>query len=183
MCIRDRDYLTYKIYCNPCDGQFLLKGQTKEIILFNDVVGQTGPAGADSTIAGPQGPQGIQGEPGAIGPTGPQGPQGIPGNDGSDGQGGVTTVGNGLTLTGSGTEDDPYMIALPPGGSEGQVLTIIDGVPAWADTSNSSGGGGGSTEYPYEIYGSQNWSVVNACLLYTSPSPRDATLSRMPSSA
>ena len=24
---------------------------------------------------------------------------------------------------------------------------------------------------------------VNACLLYTSPSPRDATLSRMPSSA
>ena len=25
--------------------------------------------------------------------------------------------------------------------------------------------------------------VVNACLLYTSPSPRDATLSRMPSSA
>ena len=25
--------------------------------------------------------------------------------------------------------------------------------------------------------------TVNACLLYTSPSPRDATLSRMPSSA
>ena len=25
--------------------------------------------------------------------------------------------------------------------------------------------------------------VFNACLLYTSPSPRDATLSRMPSSA
>ena len=34
-----------------------------------------------------------------------------------------------------------------------------------------------------------NWSVeifwfpFNSCLLYTSPSPRDATLSRMPSSA
>ena len=27
------------------------------------------------------------------------------------------------------------------------------------------------------------WELVNACLLYTSPSPRDATLSRMPSSA
>ena len=27
------------------------------------------------------------------------------------------------------------------------------------------------------------WHVSNACLLYTSPSPRDATLSRMPSSA
>ena len=28
-----------------------------------------------------------------------------------------------------------------------------------------------------------NWSNVYNCLLYTSPSPRDATLSRMPSSA
>ena len=109
---------------------------------------------------GPIGPQGPQGETGATGPTGPQGPQGAPGNDGvdgingavgpqgeqgpagADGQGGVTTVGDGLTLTGSGTESDPYMIALPPGGSEGQVLTIINGVPAWADASNSSGGGG-----------------------------------------
>ena len=27
------------------------------------------------------------------------------------------------------------------------------------------------------------WGVYEACLLYTSPSPRDATLSRMPSSA
>ena len=27
------------------------------------------------------------------------------------------------------------------------------------------------------------WEVNNGCLLYTSPSPRDATLSRMPSSA
>ena len=27
------------------------------------------------------------------------------------------------------------------------------------------------------------WGVVFTCLLYTSPSPRDATLSRMPSSA
>ena len=28
-----------------------------------------------------------------------------------------------------------------------------------------------------------NKSKINSCLLYTSPSPRDATLSRMPSSA
>ena len=27
------------------------------------------------------------------------------------------------------------------------------------------------------------WAEVKSCLLYTSPSPRDATLSRMPSSA
>ena len=29
----------------------------------------------------------------------------------------------------------------------------------------------------------QNLKDINTCLLYTSPSPRDATLSRMPSSA
>ena len=28
-----------------------------------------------------------------------------------------------------------------------------------------------------------NWARSGSCLLYTSPSPRDATLSRMPSSA
>ena len=48
---------------------------------------------------------------------------------------------------------------------------------------------------PYEQWGSpeqpaagdsfEQWgySLASACLLYTSPSPRDATLSRMPSSA
>ena len=30
---------------------------------------------------------------------------------------------------------------------------------------------------------SANFGEIHACLLYTSPSPRDATLSRMPSSA
>ena len=32
-------------------------------------------------------------------------------------------------------------------------------------------------------YGAKHIGTINACLLYTSPSPRDATLSRMPSSA
>ena len=32
-------------------------------------------------------------------------------------------------------------------------------------------------------FSSRNQSILNSCLLYTSPSPRDATLSRMPSSA
>ena len=45
----------------------------------------------------------------------------------------MTTVGDGLTLTGSGTEADPYMITLPTGGTDGQVLKIVNGVPAWAE--------------------------------------------------
>ena len=37
---------------------------------------------------------------------------------------------------------------------------------------------------PYEITNAKNGDAwVKVCLLYTSPSPRDATLSRMPSSA
>ena len=34
-----------------------------------------------------------------------------------------------------------------------------------------------------EIFEESGWDVIRICLLYTSPSPRDATLSRMPSSA
>ena len=33
------------------------------------------------------------------------------------------------------------------------------------------------------MLGKQTWSTQEACLLYTSPSPRDRTRSRMPSSA
>ena len=36
--------------------------------------------------------------------------------------------------------------------------------------------------YPYTEKKAEEW-LHNICLLYTSPSPRDATLSRMPSSA
>ena len=37
--------------------------------------------------------------------------------------------------------------------------------------------------YENQLNNNNNWLKVNFCLLYTSPSPRDATLSRMPSSA
>ena len=33
------------------------------------------------------------------------------------------------------------------------------------------------------VVGNSYWTQIGSCLLYTSPSPRDATLSRMPSSA
>ena len=39
-------------------------------------------------------------------------------------------------------------------------------------------------ENDLKFYFGENWkNEINICLLYTSPSPRDATLSRMPSSA
>ena len=56
---------------------------------------------------GPQGPQGPAGNDGAVGATGPQGPQGPAG---ADGQGGVTTAGTNVTITGTGTVVDPYVV-------------------------------------------------------------------------
>ena len=48
--------------------------------------------------------------PGPQGPAGPQGPQGPQGPAGADGQGGVTTAGTNVTITGSGTVSDPYVV-------------------------------------------------------------------------
>ena len=42
---------------------------------------------------------------------------------------------------------------------------------------------GKHTEYWHHVAGCRQWFKASSCLLYTSPSPRDATLSRMPSSA
>ena len=39
------------------------------------------------------------------------------------------------------------------------------------------------TKHALSIAGENDTTYSNPCLLYTSPSPRDATLSRMPSSA
>ena len=42
---------------------------------------------------------------------------------------------------------------------------------------------GDGSEYGVKIQYSEEEELLGTCLLYTSPSPRDATLSRMPSSA
>jgi uncharacterized protein (TIGR02145 family) len=91
------------------------------------VQGEIGPQG----LAGADGADGAQGPPGPTGNTGSAGAQGVQGETGP--QGGVTEATYGLTLTGSGTQNDPYLISLPTGGAEGQVLKIENGVPLWAD--------------------------------------------------
>lgn len=82
-------------------------------IRFSGIKGETGEQG----VQGPQGPQGVQGPQGATGETGATGPQGPQGPQGEPGEG------------------------VPSGGTDGQVLTKVNGDPQWADPQ----GGGGTT--------------------------------------
>ena len=85
---------------------------------IDGVTGPQGPAGADGIdgVTGPQGPAGADGIDGVTGPQGPAGADGIDGVTGpqgpagADGQGGVTTAGTNVTITGSGTVSDPYVV-------------------------------------------------------------------------
>ena len=55
-------------------------------------------------------------------------------------------------------------------------LTQLMAKPEWMNLAEVAGN--------FDSLGGRRWSLVCLlCLLYTSPSPRDATLSRMPSSA
>ena len=78
-------------------------------------IGPQGPAGADGIdgaigATGPAGADGIDGAAGATGPQGPAGANGLDGATGATGQGGVTTAGTNVTITGSGTVSDPYVV-------------------------------------------------------------------------
>jgi hypothetical protein len=72
----------------------------------------TGPVGPTG-LAGSLGPQGIQGATGADGVTGPSGTNGTQGIQGPSGADGSTGI--------------------PTGGTEGQVLKIVGGIPTWVD--------------------------------------------------
>ena len=85
----------------------------------------------------------------------------------------------------SGVDGDPVNTwNIPTGSTNTQIATIANGRQYAEHNSASSTNefllewtapaGGGDVTFYY---------AGNACLLYTSPSPRDATLSRMPSSA
>ena len=130
--------------------------------------GIQGITGTDGTI-GVQGIQGITGNDGldgatgstglqgSIGLTGADGIQGIQGPAGNDGQGGVTQAGTNVTITGTGTSLDPYIVnsteifelptsgnagdmnywngtawvTIPAAFNEGATLQMISGVPTW----------------------------------------------------
>ena len=72
---------------------------------------------------------------------------------------------------------------------EGGAVTIFQSFVRFNGTMNlmnnfaENGGAILATESTVFMYGQVIIAKNNACLLYTSPSPRDATLSRMPSSA
>ena len=77
--------------------------------------------------------QGIQGLTGA---TGPQGSIGLTGAAGSTGLTGATGLQGSIGLTGAtGPIGLTGATGLPSGGANGQVLTIVNGVPTWATTS------------------------------------------------
>ena len=71
-----------------------------------------------------------------------------------------------------------------------EIIAKESGIPVYADFRNFdiAHGGKGAPLIPlFHQYllsdNSKNKLIINICLLYTSPSPRDATTSRMPSSA
>ena len=69
--------------------------------------------------------------------------------------------------------------------TEDQLRNIFaEGQPDWFERAAESGLTGQKLESERLIESKENgFDVLNICLLYTSPSPRDRTRSRMPSSA
>ena len=122
------------------------------------------------------GAAGEQGEAGAQGPQGPeglQGPEGEAGADGADGAAGLSAYEIWLELGNTGMEED--FIAYLSGGAA--FSPSVHGVFDSETDGNTFEIAEAIATVSIELWG------ASGCLLYTSPSPRDATLSRMPSSA
>ena len=90
------------------------------------------------------------------------------------------------SMTGNGLGGDLY--AYNPGNDTIYLISshnnrVWTGVAVGRTLYFVSGDGGVFNDFAFNAYNVDNQTRWTLCLLYTSPSPRDATLSRMPSSA
>ena len=108
-------------------------------------------------------------------------------DDASTGDEGSTQTGD-VTLNDNDPEADNLTVTLLDDADNGTLTLNTDGTFSFAPDAGFTG----NDEFTYQVCDDGTpiacdsatvYVTVLSCLLYTSPSPRDATLSRMPSSA
>ena len=175
------------------DGDDTLEGNAGDDGIWGQAGDDTISGGTgDDTVSGQSGDDTIDGDGGNDIVTGGDGDDTLNGGTGDDeisgmsgddtifGMGGVDTIdgggGNDTISAGSGND-------IVNGGLGDDIISGNGGDDLiFGDGGNDELFGGNNDD---EIFGGAGDDLVNgnSCLLYTSPSPRDATLSRMPSSA
>jgi hypothetical protein len=103
--------------------------------------GSSGIAG-DAGTSGSSGSSGTSGSSGSSGAAGTSGSSGSSGTSGSSGIGGVTTAGSNVTVTGTGTTIDPYVVSSTGGGAGTSGSSGSSGTSGSSGSSGTSGSSG-----------------------------------------